>query len=72
MAGVFGFVMVVGAIGTSGYYWVTYGRYEDFLIGRMKTAFAFFVWYLFLVYLYVDRERLARRRADIEAAHHRI
>lgn len=69
MEGVFGVIMVVGAIGTSAYYWIVYGRYEDFLLGRVKTSFAFFVWYLFLIYLYADRERLAQRRAAIQAAH---
>ena len=72
MEGVFGFIMVAGAIGTSSYYWITRGRNEDFLVGRIKTSFAFFFWYAFLVYLYLDRNRSAARQAETNEAKKRI
>jgi phosphotransferase system glucose/maltose/N-acetylglucosamine-specific IIC component len=72
MEGVFGFIMVAGAIGTSSYYWITRGRNEEFLVGRIKTSFAFFFWYAFLVYLYFDRNRSATKQAETKEAKKRI
>jgi phosphotransferase system glucose/maltose/N-acetylglucosamine-specific IIC component len=72
MSAVFGFIMVGGAIGTSTYYWLTRGRNEQFLVGRIKTSFAFFFWYAFLIYLYVDRNRAATRQVGTDEAKKRI
>lgn len=72
MGAVFGIIMVGGAIGTSTYYWLTRGRNEQFLVGRIKTSFAFFFWYAFLVYLYVDRQRAATRQTGTDEAKKRI
>jgi hypothetical protein len=72
MEGVLGFIMVVGAIGTSSYYWFTRGRNEEFLVGRVKTSFAFFFWYAFLVYLYFDHNRSVTQQAGVDEAKKRI
>lgn len=72
MSAVFGFIMVGGAICTSTYYWLTRGRNEEFLVGRIKTSFAFFFWYAFLVYLYFEHNRSAARQAGTDEAKKRI
>ena len=72
MEAVFGFIMVGGAVGTSSYYWLTRGRNEQFLVGRIKTSFAFFFWYVFLIYLVVDRNRAVARQVDTDEAKKRI
>jgi len=57
----FGLIMIFGAIGTSTYYWLSRGRSEDFLVGRFKTTFVFFFWYVYLAYLLVARVLVARQ-----------
>jgi hypothetical protein len=57
----------IGALGTSTYYWVTYGCDETYVAGRMKTFVAFGYWYFFLIYLYVRRDALALRREQTKA-----
>lgn len=59
----FGLIMIFGAIGTSTYYWLSRGRTEDFLVGRFKTTFVFFFWYLYVAYLVVAQVRVAARQA---------
>jgi phosphotransferase system glucose/maltose/N-acetylglucosamine-specific IIC component len=72
MGATLGFIMVGGAFGTSSYYWLTRGRNEQFLVGRIKTAFAFCFWYVMLVYLVVDHNRTAARQAGTDEAKKRI
>ena len=67
-----GLIMIVGAIGTSTYYWLSRGRNEDFLVGRFKTTFVFFFWYLYLIYLVIDRIRAGTRQVKTEEAKKRI
>jgi hypothetical protein len=42
------------------------------LVGRIKTSFAFFFWYAFLIYLYFDRNRAATKQAETNEAKKRI
>jgi hypothetical protein len=60
----FGLIMILGAVGTSTYYWLSRGRNEDFLVGRFKTTFVFFFWYVYLAYLVISRVVLATRQAN--------
>lgn len=59
--GAFGWIMLIGSFGTATFYWLSQGRYEQFVIGRFKTALAFFFWYAFIVYLIVTRVRANRQ-----------
>jgi len=72
MSGAFGFIMLFGAIGTSTFYWLSRGRNEEFLVGRFKTTFIFFFWYVYLIYLGVARYRSVTRQVDTEQAKKRI
>lgn len=48
-----GIIIFALAVGSSTYYWVTRGRNQDYLVGRVMTAFAFGFWPIFLAYFVV-------------------
>jgi hypothetical protein len=62
----------IGAIGTSTYYWFARGRTEEFVVGRAKTFFAFFFWYLYLAFRGVSYYRTASRQVETSEAKKRI
>jgi hypothetical protein len=64
--------MIIGALGTSTTYWLTRGRYENFWVGRLKTAFALFFWYAFIVYWIAQRSWSASKDAKAEETKKRI
>jgi hypothetical protein len=49
----FGFLVVGTAIGCACHYWFTKGRDEDFLLGRIKTTFAFVCWFIYLPFVLI-------------------
>lgn len=59
--GAFGVIMLIGCFGTSTVYWLARGRYESFVLGRAKTTFAFFFWYLFIPYWAFSQWRAQNR-----------
>lgn len=70
--GAFGWIMLIGSFGTATFYWLSQGRYEQFVLGRFKTALAFFFWYAFIVYLIVIRIRAANRQPTTSGEKSRI
>lgn len=70
--GAFGWIMLIGSFGTATFYWLSQGRYEQFVIGRLKTSVAFFFWYVMIVYLIVDRIRAANRQSTASSEKSRI
>jgi hypothetical protein len=70
--GAFGWIMLIGSFGTATFYWLSQGRYEQYVIGRFKTALAFFFWYAFIVYLIVTRIRAANRSPPAASEKSRI
>lgn len=72
MSGALGWIMIIGAVGTSTVYWFARGRYESFIVGRFKTGFAFFFWYLFIVFWIIQRSRAVETKTTTEEAKKRI
>lgn len=73
MEGLFSVIMLGGAIGTATYYWFTRGRYEEnFLLARLKTMFAFFFWYLMVIWLVVEHKQATERQTVTDQARKRI
>lgn len=70
--GAFGWIMLIGSFGTATFYWLSQGRYEQFVIGRFKTGLAFFFWYIFIVYLIVVRVQAANRRRTASGGESRL
>lgn len=72
MSGALGWIMIIGAVGTSTAYWFTRGRYESFIVGRFKTGLAFGFWYLFLPYWIIRLSRSASTDSTTQEAKKRI
>jgi hypothetical protein len=72
MSGALLAIWFIGAVGTCSYYWFTEGRTEQFMVGRMKGFFAFFLWYFFIPYLVLRNKTAAAGRVGTDEAKKRI